>query len=236
MSGPAITEEQIVALPEPVRRYMQYTGVIGKPRIKTARVEQGGRFRLGAGRSWMDFSAEQLYTTSPPSFSWDAKFKVLGLPALRAEDTYKDGRGHMFGRLLGVKTIFDARGPELDQGSMLRYLNEVMWFPTAYLRENMRWQAVDDESARVTFSDHGREVTADLYFDSQGRLVDFKAKRYREVDGEFLLDDWSTPIRSYGEYEGLNLPSGGTGVWHLPDGDFAYIQLEIMGIEYEWQE
>jgi hypothetical protein len=139
----------------------------------------------------------------------------------------------MYGKLLGLKTIFDARGPELDQGSMVRYLNEVMWFPSAYLGENMRWETLDNESARVKFSDHGREVSADLYFDSQGRLVDFRAKRYREVDGEFKLDDWSTPMRSYGEFEGLNLPTGGVGVWHLPGGDFVYIELKITEIQYE---
>ena len=236
MAGKLITEESLSNLPQPVLRYLQYTGVAGKHLIKTARVEQRGRFRLGVDRAWMDFSAEQFYTTSPPGFKWDAKFKIMGLPVLRAEDSYKDGHGHMFGRLAGLKTVFDTRGPELDQASMLRYLNEVMWFPTAYLGENMRWEAVDGESARVTFSDHGREVSAELRFDSEGRLVDFKAKRYRETGGEFSLDGWSTPITGYGEYEGLNLPAGGVGVWHLPGGDFSYIELEITSVDYDWRD
>ena len=140
----------------------------------------------------------------------------------------------MYGRLAGLKTIFDARGPELDQGSMVRYLNEVMWFPTAYLGENMRWETVDNVTARVTFSDHGREVSADLFFDDDGRLVDCRAKRYRELDGDFKLDNWSTPISSYGEFEGLNLPAGGVGIWHLPGGDFAYIEIEITDVKYDW--
>jgi hypothetical protein len=182
----------------------------------------------------MDFTADQYYRTSPPGFRWNARFKVAGLPVLRAEDSYKEGHGHMYGRLLGLKTIFDERGPKLDQASMLRYLNEAMWFPTAYLGENMRWEAVDRGSARVVFNDHGREVSARLYFDRDGRLADFKARRYREVDGEFSLDDWSTPISAYGEFGGLKLPAGGVGVWHLSGGDFAYIELEITAVEYSW--
>jgi len=64
-------------------------------------VEQRGRLRLGAGKSWMDFSPEQFYTTSPPGFRWDAKFKIVGLQILRAVDSYNDGYGHMYGRLAG---------------------------------------------------------------------------------------------------------------------------------------
>lgn len=236
MTGELITKERTANLPQPVQRYLDFTGVVGKPWIKTALVKQRGRFRLGAGKSWMDFSAEQFYTTSPPGFRWDANFKIAGLALLRAKDRYEKGHGHMYGRLAGLKTIFDARGPELDQASMLRYLNEAMWFPTAYLGENMRWDAVDDHSARVVFSDHGREVSAQLYFDGEGRLVNFKAKRYREADGEFSLDGWSTPVTTYGEFEGLKIPVSGTGIWHLPEGDFAYIELELTEAEYTWSE
>ena len=34
-------------LPEPVRRYMNWTGVVGRPWIRTAYVKQSGLFRLG---------------------------------------------------------------------------------------------------------------------------------------------------------------------------------------------
>ena len=136
----------------------------------------------------------------------------MGFHLLRVEDKYANCHGSMHGRLAGIKTIFDARGEKLDQGSMLRYLNEVMWFPTAYLGENMRWEGVDDKSAKVRFSDGGREVEANLHFDKEGRLENFTAKRYREVNGEYWLDTWSTPITAYGEHAGLKLPISGTAI------------------------
>lgn len=227
-----VTAEMLDNLPEPVQRYMHYTGVVGKVWIDTVHLKQRGRFRLGLDRPWMPMTAEQVYTTDPPGFVWDARFKVAGLPLLRARDSYKDGHGHMFARLAGLFKVFDVRDEKLDQGAMLRYLNEMMWFPTAFLGENVSWNAVDERSAEATFSDRGRSVSARLFFADEGRLTDFTAMRYREIDGDFSLDPWSTPITDYGTLAGLNLPVRGQGVWNLPSGDLPYVQIEITSIEY----
>jgi hypothetical protein len=235
MNAKIITEDALSNLPEPVQKYMHYTGVVGHPWIQSARLKQFGKFRQGVDRPWMDFSAEEFYTTDPPGFRWNAKFKRMGIPLLRVEDKYENGHGSMLGKLAGLKTIFDARGKELDQGSMMRYLNEVMWFPTAYLGDNMRWEAVDDKSAKVKFSDGGREIEASLYFDKEGRLENFIAKRYREIEGEYSLDTWSTPITAYGEFARLKFPIRGSAIWHLPEGDLSYIVLKIKDIEYNWK-
>ena len=72
----------------------------------------------------------------------------------------------MFIKMLGVKTIGDVRGEEMDYSSLVRYLNEMMWFPTAFLNDNIRWEAVDQNSARVTITD-GRSASAVMYFDER---------------------------------------------------------------------
>jgi len=219
-------------LPEPVKRYLNYTGLVGKPWADTVFLKQTGRFRLGADRPWMPMTAEEWYTTDPPSLLWKARFKMAGLPLLSGRDRYEGGRGHMFGKLAGLYTIFDTRGPELDQATMIRYLNEIMWFPNAFLGEHITWQSVDDHSADATFSDGGKSVTGRWFFDEQGRITNFTAKRYREIAGNYSLDDWSTPMTGYGQLAGLNLPTHGQAVWNLPDGDLIYAELTITEVEY----
>ncbi len=227
-----VTEEMLEDLPQPVQRYLDYTGVVGKPLVDSVHLKQTGRFRQGLERPWMPMIAEQSYTTNPPGFVWNASFKVAGLPLLRARDRYESGHGHMFGKLAGLFTVFDVRGEELDQGTMVRYLSEMIWFPAAFLGDNISWKSVDDHTAQVTFTDHGKSVSGQLHIDDTGKLTNFTAERYREIDGEFSLDPWSTPITRYGVLTDLNLPLGGQAVWNLPAGDLLYIELQIEELQY----
>jgi len=120
----------------------------------------------------------------------------------------------------------------MDQGSMMRYLNEMMWFPTAFLGNNISFEPVDNNSARVTLIDKGKSVTATMFFDDEGKVIDFVAPRYREINGTYELDTWSTPITEYGEYEGLKLPVKAKAVWKLKEGDLEYIDVVITDLAY----
>ncbi len=227
-----IRSESLAGLPGPVQRYLLYSGVVGKPRVKTVWLKQVGRFRRGIDQPWMPMTAQQFYTVTPPGFVWDARFKVSGLPLLRARDTYRKGEGHMFARLAGVFPVFDVRNEKLTQGAMVRFLQEMMWFPAAYLEPCIQWTAVDDTCAKVSFVDCGKTVSGRMYFNEQGQVVDFSAKRYREDNGAFTLDTWSTPIGRYGELAGLNLPLSGKAVWKLAESDLTYAELDIVDVRY----
>jgi hypothetical protein len=232
MLSSIVHEDDLVGLPAPVGRYLTYTGVIGKPWVNTARVKYHGRFRTGADKRWMRISVEQVYTVNPPGFVWKARFKFAGLPLLFATDTYKAGHGHMQGKLLGLFTVVDGRGDEVDQGTMVRYLQEMTWFPSAYLGENVTWQAVDDHAADVTLHDNGKHTSARMYFDDTGRMLSFVAQRYGEFNGKYSLNTWTAPITDYAVFGGLNLPANGKGVWLLPTGDFPYVDVRVTKIEY----
>lgn len=229
----SVTAAMLERLPEPVRRYLNHTGVVGQPWINTVRLKQTGRFRTAPDKPWMPMTAIQYYTTSPPGFLWKARFKMFGLPLVSARDTYKAGRGHMFGKMAGLLTIFDERGEAYDQGSMMRYLSEMIWFPIAFLGENIAWQAVDDHCAQVTLTDSGRSLSGRLFFDDVGRPTNFTTARYfRKGKGDLQLEDWSTPITEYGLRGGLNLPVRGQAVWKLASGDYPYWDGLITEVEY----
>ncbi len=227
---PVITAEMLAGLPAPIQRHLTYAGVVGQPVVHSVRLKQTGRFRTGVDQAWMDYRAEQYYTVDQPGFIWDATFAQAGVPFLKVRDRYVQGKGSILGKLGGLLTIAEAQGDDLDQGAMLRYLNEMMWFPQAYLGDNITFTPVDDGSAQVTLTDQGKSVTATLYIDAEGKMTDFVAERYFEAGDAY--HPWSTPIFAYGEFNGLRLPSRGQGVWKLPGGDFAYIDLVIPELEY----
>jgi hypothetical protein len=92
----------------------------------------------------------------PPGFVWDATLRMGPFPLVRARDMYREGAGNVLIRVVGLYPIADVVGPQMDQGSMMRYLSEMIWFPTAFLGDNVSFEPVDDRSARVTLTDTRR--------------------------------------------------------------------------------
>ncbi len=228
-----VTEEMLQKLPEPVKRYLAYTGVVGKPMVQKVRLKQIGKIRKDFTQPWMNFEAKQYYSVSPPGFVWVAHMKFFGLPFVRVRDYYMEGKGSILVKALSLLTIGNSEGKEMDQGAMMRYLNEMMWFPSAFLGKNVSFEYIDANSARVTLKDIDKSVTAIMYFDDEGKLTNFMAPRYRDMGKDrFEFEHWSTPIREYGEFEGLNLPRKGSGVWNLKEGDLEYIDVTVTDLNY----
>jgi len=228
-----VTEEMLRSLPAPVQRYMTYSGVLGKTIPHTVRLKQAGRIRQDEKSAWMKLEAEEHYLVTQPGFIWKVFIPTKRFPITLGRDAYVHGKGSMVIKMFSLIPIVNAGGSEIDQGSMMRYLNEMTWFPAAFLGKNITWQAVDDSSAEVTLAERGKSVSALMHFKPDGKPVNFVAKRYRMAGKKYDLETWSTPFTGYGEFEGLKLPVRGQGVWNLKEGDLVYIELEITELEYD---
>ncbi|MFW6266158.1 MAG: DUF6544 family protein [Halanaerobiales bacterium] len=227
-----VEEDDIRDMPEPVKRWLKYSEVIGKQRVKTVRLKQEGRFKTSPDNSWMPYTAEQYYNAENPAFVWKVKMKAGPGVFINGRDKYYEGRGHMLIKLLSIFNVADARGTEMDQGTLLRFLNEIMWFPSAATYEYIEWEEIDNNSARAVINYGDLNASAVFYFNEKGEMIDFKADRYMERDGKYSLEEWRTPITDYDKIVGKNLATAGKGIWKLDSGDFNYIKLNITDIEY----
>ena len=171
--SPTATEGMLRSLPPPVQRYLSYAGVVGKPIARTVHLAQSGRMRLGPGQPWLSLRAKQYYSVQPPGFVWDGTVRAGPVPIGRARDMYVDGKGSMLVKALSLFGVVDAQGVEIDPGAMMRYLSEMVWFPSAFLLGNVSFEAVDEGSARVTLTDQGRTASGTLTVDPDGRLTGF---------------------------------------------------------------
>ena len=228
----AITEKDIEDLPKPVQRYLRYSQIIGKETVGTVRLKQKGFMRMSEGQKWMPLEAEEYYTTDPPGFIWYGSIEFVPFLSVKARDMLFEGKGAMLIKLLGLIGIADARGPKMDQASLVRYLSETIWFPTALLSDNIEWEPIDTNSAKATISVDGLTAYGMFHFDDRGELKNFVAERYREERGQLVLEKWSTPITEYKEINGIRIPSKGHAEWNLSSGDFKYIEVELTSIEY----
>jgi len=226
-----VSADRLGGLPAAVQRYLAWSGVVGTTIPSVVRIRQTGRIRGAATSSWMALEADEVYSTRPPAFVWRAFFPKRSLPLVFGRDEYLDGKGSIVMKGLGVYPLAELSSDDLGPAGLMRYLNEMMWFPAAFLGDNVGWTAVDDNSAQVTLTDRGMSATATVVFDDDGRPVNFTALRFNTDTRR--LERWETPMSAYGRFAGLNLPTKGAAVWKLADGDFTYVELDITDVSYD---
>lgn len=228
-----ITIEDLAGLPPCVQKWMERSQVVGKEKISTVRLKQKGLMRLTVDQPWMPFEAQQYFTVDQPGFVWKAKVKMNPLLYFAGRDRYFQGHGEMNIKALSLLTVVNASGSsEMDQSTLLRYLAEMMWFPTAALNDYIKWEEVDDNSARATMTYMGVTGSGVYTFDDNGDLASFFAKRYREVNGQYVMDPWGGVVRGYNEFNGIRISSKTDVIWKLETGDFHWFQCEITDIDY----
>lgn len=227
-----IQKEDLQGLPLPVQKWLERSQIIGKERITTVCLKQKGLMRIKEDGPWMTAEAEQYFTVEEPGFIWKAKVKMNPFLYFTGMDKYKNGHGNMNIKILSIVPVVNATGPEMDQGTLLRYLGEMTWFPTAALSSYVKWESVDSNSARATMSYKGVTASAVFTFNDHGDLASFTAKRYRETQGKYELEDWEVIAKDYQEFQGIRIPNKMDVMWKLKTGDFTWYQVEITGIEY----
>jgi hypothetical protein len=172
-----ITEDDIRHLPEPVQRYLRYTGIIGRQRVAFVRIRQTGAMRPKPDGKWFHLKAEEYYTVDNPGFVWKGCMTFAPLFSATAQDMYQNGRGNMHVKLMSAITLVNAKGREMDEASLMRYFNEMQWFPSSLVSDKVTWEAIDANSARATLTDRGMAVSAVFCFDKAGKITNFIAER-----------------------------------------------------------
>lgn len=226
----SVTEADLDDMPAPVQRWLRAAGVVGTTIPSVVRLTQEGEFRLGADKPWMPYHATQHYTIDPPGFLWDVSMRMYSVIDVTGRDRYAAGTGDIEMRIASLIPVASAAGGDLNSGALMRYLNEMMWFPAALVLPNITWEAIDDASARATLTDAGQSVSAVFHFDEQDRLVNMTAGRWN--DSEQLVLPWSTPLSDWGEFEGISIPVAGTGVWKTGADAYEYIRLRVTNVTY----
>ena len=229
ISHKVFTYNQIQSLPEPVQRYFKYALRDGQNCISYARLKHTGTFRTGPDQKWMPISGQEYFTTQKPGFVWFARVRPFPLLWITARDTYYQGKGNVLIKLYSTITLGNAKSKEVNQGTLLRFLAEAVWYPTALLPgEKLQWEAVDSRSAKILFSDSGIDVSAIVHFNETGEIIRLTADRYRDT----TLEKWTGYYRDYREIDGVKVPAEVEVVWNLDSGDFSYARFKLTEIEF----
>jgi hypothetical protein len=76
-------------------------------------------------------------------------------------------------------------------------------------------------------------MQARVAFDDQGLPISIRADRFRDVGGTSVLTPWSGHIRDWKLLDGRMFPTSWESIWHLPDGDFSAVRMEVLSVRTE---
>jgi hypothetical protein len=234
--GPGSGPEQIAArggsLPEPVRRHLRYAVPAGAPAVRTVRLLHGGTFRTKPDAAWSPIEGEEYFTVGKPGFVWAARMEPAPGLWIGVRDEAIDGRGNMLVKLYSTFGIADASGPEIDEGSRMRWLAETPWFPTALAGKEIAWQAIDARTARATLLDAGLPVSLVFEFDDEGKISGMRGERYFDTGGgRAVLRPWFGHVGDYREIGGIRIPTSADVSWGLDNGPFTYARFHVTAVE-----
>lgn len=226
----AISKDDLKKQPPSVQKWMISAGVVGKERINTAWISQEGTMKTEEGKAWMPFMAEYYYTLDKPGFVWYTRVQAAPLVFLIGRDKLFKGQGSMLIKLFSLITVANSKGPEINQGALLRFLAEIMWFPTAALNEYISWEQLDDNSAQATIKVGDVTASGTFTFNEDGMPVEFKAQRYMSKNKGYSLETWKAAARDFNVSNGIMTPTYVEVTWELPEGDYTWFKANNLHV------
>ncbi|QEE16677.1 DUF6544 family protein [Promethearchaeum syntrophicum] len=228
-------ENDIIQLPPPVQRYFKHCGYIGKEKMANAQIKyESAYLKMSKKQKWINIQCRQYNSVHEPTRIIYMKSKILGIFRFEGRDKYHNGIGNMLVRLLKRFTVVDALGKEMDASALVTVLAEVFLVPSYALQPYVKWQSIDDNSARATLTFNETKVSAMFHFNSIGEMtkIDTDDRYFTEKDGTYANVKWSALMSDYIEKEGIKFPSEFKGVWHFNDGDFEYFKGKIAQLKF----
>ena len=229
---------ELQGLPAPAQRYFRAVLKDGQPIITAVSLEQAGTFNMSeTAEQWKPFTAKQRVITQRPGFDWDARIMMFPAVAAHIHDAYVAGHGMLHGAILGLIPVVNMPdNAELQQGEFMRYFMEALWYPTVLLpSQGVRWEAIDDKSARATMTDGAITLTLTFWFQENGLINAARAEsRGRLVNGVPSGAPWHGRFWNYADRDGIQVPLEGEVAWVMPDGLKPYYRGKITSLSFEF--
>jgi hypothetical protein len=197
-------------LPEPARRYLIRAIQPGTRLAGSVYLEMEGKIGLQPGGEKLPLRAQEILA-APGGLIWKASVGS-GFMRISGYDFYRKGEGGMRWFLWGVIPVMSAQGSDITRSAAGRVAMEALaWLPSILVLHNeVRWEAIDDRSARVYLRVGDEETESVIHVSPDGALERVEVMRW-EVDGlngspEYLRSV-AEVLGEEGEFEGYRIPT-----------------------------
>ena len=232
LSVPGTAATKTATLPPPVARYRDLAVGQCAP-VQTLNLRHAGTFCMAPGGKSLPIQGTQIFTSDPPGFVWSARVQMAPGIWFVARDMAVAGKGSMLVLLDATFALADADGPLIDQGSALRLLAEMVWYPSALFDARyVTWAAIDESHARATLRFGEQDVSGIFEFGADGLPVAMNAQRFTDK-GE--LRPWGGTYRDWRTVSGMRVPFEASVTWQFEAGPFTYAHWLVETMAYDAQ-
>jgi hypothetical protein len=225
----------IASLPDPAQRFFRFAIEPGTQLYTVAEISMQGELSLGnrAKPNYMPMRAQQILAP-PHGFVWRVRVGRL----ISGSDAAEDGNSWSRFWVLGIAPVARA-GNNADhaRAAFGRYVAEaVFWTPAALLpREHVRWQAIDDSTARVVVTHMGLEQAVDVSVDADGRPIKVVFQRWSDANPAraFQLQPFGGYLSDHKSFDGFRLPTRiEAGNFIATDDYFAFFKATVTSVRF----
>lgn len=230
----SFSPDMVEGLPEPARRYFLHTIAEGTPLRTVAVIEMEGQLGRGDKNAahFDPMQARQLLAP-PHGFVWQVRAGAIGGSDAATPDISWT-RFWLFGLVPVVRISGDA---DHFRSAFGRTVAEAaFWTPAALLPgPNVRWEALDANSARAIVTFAGLEQSVDISVDSEGQPTSVVIARWSDVNAEkvYQLQPFGGTVAEFREFDGYRLPTrieGGN--WFGTDEYFPFFKANVTSISF----
>lgn len=208
------SEALVAGLPEPAQRYLLHALQPGARLARAVVLEMGGVMRLRPNEPWLPLDARELLA-SPRGFVWRASVGQ-GLLRFSGADLYAEGVGQTRFSLWGLLPVARAAGSDVARSARGRLAGETIWNPAALLPgPGVVWEAVGEQTARVTLTIDGEPIPLTLTVEPDGRLRSATLHRWgnQTEDRRHALIPFGVDVLEERSIDGYTIPIRLAGGW-----------------------
>lgn len=206
-------------LPAPVERFYKTISGDQVPVVRTAVISGRASLRFGG----ITFPSRFRFTyEAGRNYHHNLEATIFGLPILKADESYIDGAGRMV-LPFGVT----ENEPKVDMAANLGLWGEAVWIPSILVTDpRVRWEAIDEDSARLVVPFGEQEDSFVVTFDPQtGLMTNAVAQRYREAHDEEKTA-WLLEMDGWERFNSVLIPTPAAVTWMDEGKPWAIFSLE----------
>ncbi len=226
--------DSIQGLPEPARRYFGFSIAPGSPIVSAVELEMSGELGRGSldDPKYSPMTAKQVLAP-PHGLVWRVRSGAI-TGSDGATRTSSWTRFWLFGVLPVVRVGNDEDHHRSAFGRVVA--EAAFWTPAMLLpSDNVRWEALDENSARAIVSIFGFEQNVDVTVAQDGQPTQVVISRWsnENPDREYRLQPFGGYLDDFRRFGGYMLPTSVEGGNHFgTDEYFPFFKARISEIRF----